>query len=383
MKIAFIAPISSPFLDVVNKELNKFCEAIFVFHTEPKLRPSWWSNYELHESSFICSKPREVFPGVYLGLEPLNYCKRFNPNIIVIHASLSPSVWWITLWARFKKIPVILFTEPLGRGKTVFSKIKFFHSKFFRIIYKLIYKDLVHILAVGQIAEKYFAESLQFGSEKVSRAQYPVDMSMLLDHPKRETKQDLTFLFPHRLDPLYDPNTALKWFYEINKFFPHTKLIMNGFGILRKDLFKQIGLLGLQDKVSFADSIKSWRDLHKVYRSGDVMLSSKHGLDKSLENPWGISDWSIAEMDACASGMGLIVSKCSLGLNQMMKKTNSGFIIEDPSDIHAVIDASKRYITEHDLLMIHGSKLRAAVKKYSAPEFAKNLLRISQKFSRF
>jgi len=35
------------------------------------------------------------------------------------------------------------------------------------------------------------------------------------------------------------------------------------------------------------------------------------------------------------------------------------------------------------LLMLHGSKLRAAVKKYSAPEFAKNLLRISQKFSRF
>ena len=65
------------------------------------------------------------------------------------------------------------------------------------------------------------------------------------------------------------------------------------------------------------------------------------------------------------------------------EKTNSGFIIEDPSDIHAVIDASKRYITEHDLLMIHGSKLRAAVKKHSAPEFAKNSIRISQKFSRF
>ena len=378
MKIIFIAPVSSPFLDMVNRELNKFCKSVFVFHTKPKLRPSWWSNYDLYESSIICKKPREIFRGIYMGSEPLRYCMKFKPNIIVIHASLSPSVWWIALWARYKKLPVILFTEPLGRGTTIFSRLKLFHTKLFRVAYKLIYGNLAHILAVGQITEKYFAENLHFGYDVVSRTQYPVDMSRLLDHPYRKTRQDLTFLFPHRLDPLYDPSTALKWFGEINKLFPATRLIMNGFGVLRNEILDQIKNQNLVNKVSFADKINGWDDLHKVYRSADVILSTKHGLDKDDKNPWGISDWSIAEMDACASGMGLIVSRCSLGLNQIMRKTKSGFIIEDPSDINAVIKAAKSYIYEDNLLYLHGSNVRSAIKKYSVPEYAKNLYKISQ-----
>ena len=377
MKIAFIAPVSPPFLDMVNRELNNMCKSLFIFHTKPKHRPSWWSNYHLDENSQICKKPREVSPGIYLTLEPLKYCIKFKPDVVVVHGSLSPSLWWVTLWAKYKNIPVILFTEPLGRGDSIFSRSKFFHSRLFRILFKSIYRDLGEILAVGQITEKYFSEDLQFGCAKVSRTQYPVDMSRLIGHPYRTARSDLVFLFPHRLVSLYDPITALKWFYEINKLFPETRFVMNGFGNLRSFVSSEIKRQGLSESVSFADSIVSWEGLHEVYRSADVILSTKHGRDQSIEYSWGISDWSIAEMDACASGMGLIVSKCSLGLNQLMHQTESGFIIESPSDLEAVLAAATQYITVDELLVHDGRRLRAAVKKYSVPEYAKNLYGLS------
>jgi glycosyltransferase involved in cell wall biosynthesis len=282
-------------------------------------------------------------------------------------------MWWIKIWATLKKIPVIIFTEPFGRGNSWLSKIGFFRSFFFRIFFKFIYRDVKKILAVGELTCDYFRSDLKFDPHQVVKTQYPVDMASTLNHELRNKSADLIFLFPHRLVQLYDPLIALNWFSHIHKHFPDTKLVMNAFGELRDTVEIDIERRGLKQAVSFADEISQWTDLHKVYLSADVILSTKHGLDKSTSHPWGISDWSIAEMDACASGMGLIVSRCSIGLNSLMDKKNAGYIIDSPSDIPSVLDAVKSYYQEVGLLAQHGERLREGVRKFSTRGFAEQI----------
>lgn len=378
MKIAFIAPVTSPFIDMTNRELQKEIDSLFIYHTSPKHRPRFWSNYQLSEKSYVCGTPVEITPGVYLGLEPLRECRRFSPDVIILHGTLSPSIWWIAIWAKFKKIPIILFTENFGTGNSWLSRLGFFKSFLFRSSFKFMYRDVKKILAVGEYTCNYFIEDLKFNENLVTKTQYPVDMALTLNHELREGRPDLTFLFPHRLVSLYDPLTALRWFSCINEKFPGTKMVMNAFGELRESVEIAIEKQGLQGVVSFADEISEWTDLHKVYGSADVMLSTKHGIDQSAESPWGISDWSIAEMDACASGMGLIASRCSIGLNSVMARTGAGFIISAPSDITSVLAAVKRYSCEEGLLSSHGQLVRDEIQKYSVPAFAAQLQAVSR-----
>jgi glycosyltransferase involved in cell wall biosynthesis len=374
MKIVFIAPVTSPFIDMTNRELGKTEDSLFIYHTIPKLRPKFWSNYQLSKSSYVCESPLEIFPGVYFGFEPLRECLRFSPNVIILHGTLSPSIWWVKIWARFKRIPVIIFTENFGTGNSWISKIGFFRSILFRIFFKLMYGDVKKIMAVGEYACNYFQRDLKFPPSQVVKSQYPVDMNSTLNHGLREINTGLTFLFPHRLVEVYDPLTALNWFSHIHEQCPDTKLIMNAFGALRGVVEEGIERKGLKHVVSFADEISKWEDLHNVYQSADVLLSTKHGVDESETRPWGISDWSIAEMDACASGMGLIVSRCSIGLNSLMDLTNSGFIIDAPDDISSVLDAVRSYHQEPGLLSQHGQYLRDGVRKFSVSGFAGQIL---------
>tara|TARA_B100000963_G_scaffold284188_1_gene252957 strand:+ start:9316 stop:10437 length:1122 start_codon:yes stop_codon:yes gene_type:complete len=366
MKLVFISSISTPLMNKFCDELNNHCDATFIFYGEAVNRPKWWRNFIPSKKAKILEDTIKISNGKYYSKSLNKLLSDISPEVIIIGGMTIPSNYFAYKWAKRNKVKVALFSERFGGYA---SKLKIFQSFKYSLILKkflkFLYKELDMIFAVNEIGFNDFINEFKFNKKLVIKTQYPVDMEEILQHKIKENRNNLNFLFPHRLIPTYNPLRAVDWFKAIAYEIPNAQLYINGFGALRGSVEKKIQEEVLKEKVFFIDKISSWSELPNIYKNADVMLSTKSAIQ---------SDWSIAEMECAASGMGFIINNNSIGLVKFLKRNNSGFVVNSLDDIEKVVGYAKKYASSNNLLFDHGVKNKKNIEKYSLQKSAIRLI---------
>lgn len=365
-KLCFISSVSVPFMNKLSIALESYFDTRFVFYDEAVARPKWWRSFPLAHNAVVLTGSKQFGNAKYYNSKVIDRLREFDPDIVILGGFFIPSNWIAYRWAKKNGKKVIVFSEKLGYSSDVKSRKRWQYSDTVARIFRYLYKDVDLVFAVCKVGVDCFTQKFSFSPDRVVRTQYPVDMGLHLEHSLRKASDELVFLFPHRLIDLYDPLAAIEWFNAILEKFPNTSLRLNGFGLLRQQVINKIEQLGIGDSVSFADNIDSWEKLHRVYEGADVILSTKAAIE-------GDGDWSIAEMEACASGMGFIVTSSSFGLVEQLKSNRSGFVINDSCDLSSVVNAASDYVCLDGILEKHGKINRDKVRQYSIDNTAKTM----------
>ena len=376
MKIVFCSSEVTPTMVEFCSELNKICNATFLFYSPLTSRPGFWNQSKSSKHCYVAERSYAFYPGVYYSREIERRCKDAEPDVVILGGILIPSNMNIYRWCLRKNIPVFIFSEPFGFSESVFAKFQYFKSNIFKKLVSQMYGRVSGIFAIGEAGAQDFSKIFARTKIPIIKTQYPVLISDHLQHMPRQATKTPKLLFPHRLVDLYNPTLAIYWFREILNVIPGATLGLNAFGNMRHEIENLISSLEMDDSVYFVDNVLSWNDLHKVYRDHDIILSTKTGRFKSDSCPWGTSDWGMTEMEACASAMGMVVSDCSAGLVGAMRKSRAGYIISRPDDIAAVVAAVCAYVEDPVPLEKDGCLLREEVRKYEVAAYASNFVSI-------
>lgn len=364
MKLLYVSSSAVPVMIKLAAALNDITESRTLFYTEAWDRPAFWRNFPLNDSCEVLADTVALRPGKYFSTSVFEKAKEFNPDALILSGFTSPSNYALYRWAKRNRKRVIVFSEVFW-VKELGAKDRFWQRRLVAGMLSKIYADVDLVLSVGRTGVDFFVDYCGFPANRVKESHYPVDMSKHLLHPLRQAKSDLVFLFPHRLVPLYNPLLTLNWFSNILLAYPDCKLKMNSFGHLRQEVELRISNLNIADRVEFLDDIQEWDRLHEAYRDSDIMLSTK-----SLMREGG--DWSIAELECLASGLGVIAYRNATGLANLFAKNNAGHLIDDPNDTASVIRAVETYATDRDLLRTHGTRNREVVKEFSIEATARH-----------
>lgn len=368
MKFVFISSLSTPMMNKFCEELNYHCNAHFLFYEEAVTRPDWWRNFPKAKNSEILEGTRKLANGKYWNRSLVNRLECIDPDIVVLGGFFIPSNWVAYRWAKKNNKKVVVFSEKLGYSADPKSRRKLTYSKIFKVLTRFLYSKIDLLMAVSSVGYNNFINDFGFSSSIVQRVQYPVDMEQHLRMSPRSHDKPLTLLFPHRLIDTYNPLKAIEWFHAIASTVPDANLHMNGFGSLRVEVENKIKALNLAGRVHFMDAITSWDQLPKVYSDADVILSTKSAIP-------GDSDWSIAEMESAAAGLGFIINNSSIGLVEYLREHSSGFVTDGLDDIDFVVKAAKSYNDDRQLLCRHGESNQKNIRVYSIPNAAQNFIK--------
>ncbi|MHA1342102.1 MAG: glycosyltransferase family 4 protein [Promethearchaeota archaeon] len=357
-KLVFISNIAAPYQVKFCYELRKYFDCEFWFHEYlNKMRPIWWK-IELGEKCNILKNVLFKKSGKYLSLNIIHDLMKFNPDILILGGFSIPTNLAAYYWAKIFNKKVVVFTEISRR--VLKKKVAGLIGK--KII-KFLYKDIDGIFTHSQDATSQFKHEFGFGN-KVFTAQYPADIDTHLKHSLRESKKYYTYLFANRLTEIYNPLLAIEIFNQIKNKYPGSKFLMNASGELLDSCKSKIKKLNLNDDVGFLDNIQSWNDLHKFYQKSDILIF-----------PAIFSAGNFTIIEAMASGMGIIISNKILGSGKYIKNGKNGFVCEP--NVNDFIKCVDIYISNPELLKVHGRINKEIVKKYSIAETAilfKNLL---------
>lgn len=178
-----------------------------------------------------------------------------------------------------------------------------------------------------------------------------VDLSRLLELPRRARGEHLTFGTIGRLDPVKDHANLLKAFAILGEKYPHARLRVLGDGELRHDLEQLASALSIADRVVFEGfdlDVAGFLGKIDVY----VISSRSEGLPLTLLEAMG------AALPVVATAVGEIPS--------ILAGARSGWLCP-PSSPEELAKAMEKAIREPDLLAI-GANNRSAVKQYYSAE---------------
>jgi glycosyltransferase involved in cell wall biosynthesis len=367
IKIVFISTESTPRMIKFAACMATKVKFHLFFSTRPINRPFFWSKYKLNQWCSI-EKGSLILFGRSYNLNIIKKTIKINPDILILGGFFEITNFILYLWGIKNNKKIIVFSEPFW-SHPLGKKRKFWQKQIIaKIFVKFLYCKIKSILAVGDQTKLFFTEFVGINESKVYSVTYPVDIENHLNHELRTNKKNLIFLFPHRLIDLYNPIMCLKWFIEIQKYYTDTNLLLNGHGYLRKKIEKIIIEHKLQEKIKFADNITSWDNMANIYKNSDIMISTK-----SVSHT---SEWSVAEIESFASGLGIIAFRNSKGLSSAIDKSKSGFIIDDINDLKSVKDAVSKYINTNGLITQHGKLNRIIVEKFSTESMVNKYLEI-------
>lgn len=361
-KVVFASTESTPRMIKFAEAMGKLCNFHIYFTSRPIGRPFFWSKYRLNDCCSIEKKTWIIF-GKSFNYRVYKKIVKSQPDVVILGGFFEITHFFLYLWALFKGVKVVVFSEPFWNAEFG-KKRKFWQKKIIaKLFVKYLYGAIDSIWGIGVGTEKFFTEYIGVQGSKVKNITYPVDIENHLLHPLRSQKNNLVFLFPHRLVEWYNPIQCLKWFVEIEQDFKNVSLILNAHGHLRCNIEKMIINYGLTSKIKFADAIKNWDDMANIYANADVLLSTKSVSENS--------DWSVAEIESLASGMGVIAINNSQGLNDAINSNSSGFIIDSFDNLKAVKESVARYLNEPNLLFDHGGRNRNIARQFSTEAMAR------------
>ena len=291
MRIVFCSSIRTPTMSDLCENMNKYCEAHFLYYTEPTSRPKFWSNSRRSENCFVAEKGLRALPGIYFSNNLLNKVKELEPDVVILGGILIPTNIVIYRWAIKRGLPVFLFSEAFGFGDTILGRGQYFKSWLFTSLIRKLFKNMSAIFAVGQAGREDFIRMFGAASIPVVQTQYPVDITQHLRHVARRPNSAPRVLFPHRLVDIYNPELAIRWFAQILKEFPGAKLGLNAFGEKREEISALISEIGIVERRSFLIILSVGMicivctriTTSASVRQGDISHLTTHGV-----NPTGV-----------------------------------------------------------------------------------------------
>lgn len=349
-RLVFISSIATP-------QQVKFCRALqdhfdtaFWFYEYPdRARGSFW-RIDLGQDCRVLAPVYFLGPkrsGRYFAPRLIDDLDRLEPDIVMLGGFSIPSNYLAYRWAVKRGKRVMVFTERSRNRRGVLRK----RSLVWGILRRL-YRKLDMVMVSAEDAVEQFRDDFGFGG-KVVAGRYSADLDDYFDHPLRVAKPAYSFLFANRLVPIYDPIKAIDIFAAIAARHPGSKLTMNASGELRQACEEHSRRLGLSASVEFLDGLKNWSDLGLVYARSDMLLL-----------PAAFSNGNFTILEAMASGMGIVMSDRILGMGDLIRDGESGFVCEPTFE--AFVDRIERYIAEPDLLRRHAEINRPRVAPLSA-----------------
>jgi glycosyltransferase involved in cell wall biosynthesis len=152
---------------------------------------------------------------------------------------------------------------------------------------------------------------------------------------------------------IYNPLGVLEIFAEIRRRYPGSRLLMNAAGELGEQVKARIRELELADDIEFLTDIPSWDRLPDIYSRSDVMLL-----------PARFSNGNFSQLEAMASGMGMVISDEVLGIGTMIEDGHNGFRCFP--DTASFVDRVERYIADPALFARHAAINRPMVAPLSS-----------------
>lgn len=301
-RLVFLSNIAAPYQ-------VKFCDALqphfdteFWFYERlTDRRPDWWkvplgNKCRVLGHSFYSRRTN------YLSLDVFIQLIRFRPHVILL-AGFTPFHALLLHIVRIFGVNVVVMSEPIrnvtsedcGESKLL-AKADVPRKTMW--IYRL-FKRADLLFGMGDVARKQFIEEFGFPAQQVVSVPYPIDIEAHMHHPLRRKKrrnEPIRILFANRLIERYQPLVALEAYHQLKQDYPQLSLAMNQEGHLAEACRRYIEDESVQ-QVTFLDDIQSWDDLHRVYRAADILVL-----------PATYSNGNLTIIEACASGMGIVVS---------------------------------------------------------------------------
>ena len=352
-KFVFISNMAAPYQVKKAYHLNKYFDTQFWFYTYiEEDRPKWWKI----PLGNRCSLLNNVisFKKKYITFDVFKRLNEFNPDIIMIGGFTIPGNYLAYLWAKKNNKKIIVFTEVSryedGRLKT---------NNFSWKILKFLYKNVDAILTTtNKDAKKQY--KFLFPNTPIFATTYGADIDEHLKHPLRDLKdkKEIVLLYANRLIDIYDPLLAIDIFNELQKKYPNIRLKMNNDGELKDKCIEKIKKYHLENKIHFLDDIKSWNDLHLVYKTSDILYL-----------PAKFSNGNMSIIEAMASSMGIVVSNKVNGHSNILENNKNCFICNHDRD--EFVKAISSYIDSPNLLKEHTLDNKSKVSYLSLESTAK------------
>ncbi len=333
-KLVYISSSAAPHQIKLCQALNKYISSEFWFYEQlSSIRASWWkiplcSKCKILDNLLISKNNK------YLTFDVIKRLNNTNPDIVMIGGFSIPSNYLAYRWAKKNNKKTIIFTEMSRDRQGNIRKYNFI----WKIIHFL-YRKVDYIFTSNENATEQFKYDFKFG-DKVVTTRYASDLDDQLNHPYRVKKDAYVYLFANRLTEIYNPLLAIDIFFDIQKQYPMSKLLINNEGELKKQCVARVDQLKIQDKVEFLTEIKQYDDLSKIYARADILLF-----------PAIFSNGNFSINESMASGMGIVISNKINGHSDTLTNRKNCFIVEPERE--SFLTAINNYINDSDLFEKH------------------------------
>jgi glycosyltransferase involved in cell wall biosynthesis len=358
-KIVYISAIAAPHQIKLCYALQEYFDAEFWFYDKLGQRASWWL-IDLGDRCKVLEKVKFKSSAKYFTCSHLKKLKEFNPEIVMLGGFSVPANYLAYLWARKHKKKVIVFTERSRNKKGVLRKKTLIWA-----LLKYLYRNVDLVMVNAEDTIPQFRDVFGFG-KKVVAAQYACDIEDYLKHKPRTQKDNCTILFANRLTEIYNPILAIEVFNSLLLKYPSIKLKMNAEGELKELCIKKISEYNIQNSVEFLSEIKSWNELHLVYKNADILIL-----------PALFSNGNFTIIEAMASGMGIVISNKILGLGKLIENKINGFNCEP--ELNEFVIAIENYIKHPELFINHSVINKKLAQLFSAKATAELYFKLINK----
>ncbi|WP_215144703.1 glycosyltransferase family 4 protein [Exiguobacterium qingdaonense] len=344
-RLVFLSNIAAPYQVKFCESLQTHFDAEFWFYERlTDRRPAWWkvplgSRCRVMRHTIYSRRTN------YFSFDVLTQLIRFRPDVLLL-AGFTPFHAIILHIAKWFGIRVVVMSEPIRNvtsedcGESVLLS-KADAPRKTNGIYRL-FKRADLLFGMGNVARKQFIEEFGFLERQVVSVPYPIDIEAHMQHPLRQKRRGdpIRLLFANRLIERYQPLVALEAYSRLKEEYPHLSLSMNQEGHLAEACRRYIEDHDVQD-VTFLDDIQSWEDLHRVYHTSDILVL-----------PATYSNGNLTIIEACASGMGIVVSHEVDNVDRHLHEGINCYKCEPTAS--ALAAQVRRYVDDPERLTDHG-----------------------------
>lgn len=355
-RLVFISNIAAPYQVKFCYALQEHFEAEFWFYDQlTDRRPAWWK-VPLGDRCKVL--PSKFFSGPlnYVSLDVFRQLNRFKPDVLLL-GGFTPLHALLVRFAKWNGIQVVVLSEPIrdvsSEQDASDKLLEKTNAKWKTRLLHRMFRDADLVFGMGQVAHDQFIRELGFREDQVVIAPYPIDIDAYFTHPLRFKRQGepIRLLFANRLVDRYQPLVALEAYRRLKRTYPRLSIALNREGHLYETCRHYIAEHDLSD-VTFLNEIDAWDNMHLVYRDADILVL-----------PATYSNGNITIIEACASGMGVVVSHQVDNVSRHLTEDENCFKCE-PTAV-SLERTLRRYLEQPERIAQHGalSKQRVVHRK--------------------
>lgn len=266
MKILYIAPANSIHTYRWVKYFHELGNEIILLSSEEVLFDFSFLKFHSIKTPYKSFK-LNMLKGL---IQIFNYIRIYKPDIIHVH-----------YLRRIAWIPGLLNLHPLvitPWGSDLLYE-NAFKDNLSKILTKISFKNSDLVTADSNILLKI---STDFGAKNTALITFGAEKKKFFKLDKNITREKIGFdkdsfiiLSPRALTPLYNIDKIIEAFYDINKKYKNTRLIILDFNTnkeYKNQILNLIGKLDITDKITIMKDLKH-DSLNEIYNISDVLVS--------------------------------------------------------------------------------------------------------------